>query len=90
VAGLIVMSDGGQNAGKHHEPESLYRTERALSELTFGPDHLATANGLGNLARVLRAAGNHAAAEPLYRRACRIWSEVLSRRATKNRHCRYH
>jgi tetratricopeptide (TPR) repeat protein len=62
---------------KYAEAESLYRRSLEITEDTFGPDHLKTANCLSYLAILLRITGDHAAAEPLYRRACAIWSKVV-------------
>jgi tetratricopeptide (TPR) repeat protein len=62
---------------KYAEAELLYRRSLEITEETFGPDHINTANSLSNLAILLRTTGDHAAAEPLYRRACAIWSKGI-------------
>jgi len=49
----------------------------AIAEKAFGPDHPNTAAVLNNLATLLEAKGDHAGAEPLYRRALAIAEKTL-------------
>ena len=43
----------------------------------LGPDHLHTAGGLDNLARLLQVQGDLVGARPLYERALAIYEKVL-------------
>ncbi|MFL6417733.1 MAG: tetratricopeptide repeat protein [Bryobacteraceae bacterium] len=49
----------------------------AINEKALGPDHPDVATGLNNLAVLLQAKGDYAAAEPLYRRALAIDEKAL-------------
>src|SRR5947209_4891252 len=49
-----------------------------MREKALGPDHPSVASGLNNLALLLKAKGDYAGAEPLYRRALAIDEKALS------------
>ena len=49
----------------------------AIWKKVLGPDHPQVALGLNNLARLYRARGKYAEAEPLYKRALAINEKAL-------------
>jgi tetratricopeptide (TPR) repeat protein len=53
------------------------RRALAIAEKALGPDHPDVGNHLNNLAGLLQAKGDYAAAEPLFRRALAIDEKAL-------------
>jgi hypothetical protein len=53
--------------------EPLAERAVAIWEKALGPEHLNLAIALNNLAQTRRLRGQHAEAEPLYRRALSVW-----------------
>lgn len=55
--------------GRYQEAIPFAEEALRLGELEFGPEHLATATNLNNLASLYKKQGRYAEAEPLYRRS---------------------
>jgi tetratricopeptide (TPR) repeat protein len=64
-------------AGKFADAVLIAQQALQLSEKTLGPDHLATATLLNNLAELYRSMGDYAKAEPLFQRALKIQEQAL-------------
>ncbi len=65
------------NRGMSTQAEPLYKRALAIWEQALGPNHLAVAAGLNNLAELYRHQGQYAQAEPLYQRALAIREQAL-------------
>jgi CHAT domain-containing protein len=59
------------------KPNPLYQRLLAIKEKALGPEHLAVAAGLNNLAVLYRSTGQYAKAEPLFQRALAINEKAL-------------
>ena len=66
-------------AGKFVEASVIGKRSLAIAEKMLGPDHLAVAQSLNNLAFVYQAQGRYADAEPLYKRSLTIYEKELGR-----------
>jgi tetratricopeptide (TPR) repeat protein/CHAT domain-containing protein len=62
-----------QDKARHAEAEELYKRSLKLREDKHGPDHPDVAAALNNLAALYGRQGRYKEAEPLFRRAIRIW-----------------
>jgi tetratricopeptide (TPR) repeat protein len=81
VAGwaAVLSRTGGYFHGRaaYSQAFPLYRDALSINEKALGPEHLATATSLNNLAQLLRNQGGLAAARPLYERALAICEKTL-------------
>jgi tetratricopeptide (TPR) repeat protein len=65
------------NQGRYADADPLYQRSLAIREKALGPDHLAVAESLNNLAVLSFNQGRYADAEPLYQRSLAIWEKAL-------------
>jgi tetratricopeptide (TPR) repeat protein len=63
--------------GRYTEAEPYDKRSLAIREKAFGPDHLAVAESLNNLAALYERQRNYADAEPLYKRSLTIREKAL-------------
>ena len=63
--------------GRYEEAVPVAQTAVRLSEQEFGPDHLANAEMLNNLATMYNAQGRYGEAEPFYQRSLNIVEKAL-------------
>jgi Tfp pilus assembly protein PilF len=65
------------STGRYSEAEEQFRQAIAIFQKTLGPEHLAVADSLYDLANLYNDQGKYAEAEPLYLRVIPIWKRVL-------------
>src|SRR6516162_7404153 len=79
AAALQTKVDELYYAGKYADAIPLAQRVLALRENALGPNHLAVATSLNNLAELYRNQGRYADAEPLYKRSLAIREKALGR-----------
>jgi tetratricopeptide (TPR) repeat protein len=72
----VLLGFAYENQRKLEAAEAAFRRASAKLEMTLGEDHPETAQAISNLARTLIAQGRHEEAEPLFRRALRVFDHV--------------
>src|SRR5688572_9153608 len=77
VDALSAKAEALYKAGKHVEAAAIAERAVAVAERQFGPDHLAMAAPLDDVARLRHRLGRYAEAEPVYRRSLAIRERAL-------------
>ena len=77
VDALSAKAEALYKAGKHSEAAAIAERAVAVAERQFGPDHLAMAAPLDDVARLRHRLGRYAEAEPVYRRSLAIRERAL-------------
>jgi tetratricopeptide (TPR) repeat protein len=76
---LAQQSDELYKEGKYKEAIPIAEKLLVIRKKELGPEHLDTAESLGNLAFLYNAMGDPARAEPLYKEALEIRQKILGR-----------
>ena len=77
VDALSAKAEALYKAGKHADAAVIAERAVAVAEHQFGPDHLAMAPPLEDLAQLRYRLGRYAEAEPVYRRSLAIRERAL-------------